>query len=1339
MKSRVHIIEDVLRAKAEEWAKELIQLDARNSLLNFKLTKTMSLDLAESPDLVVQQLLSGEIVRLGALFTDPQEYRDGCTRTRNVVRRIRGFSEEQGVDVGRLVVGRVSNDGSKRGGARAPLALRAPLLLYQISIKASTAAENDFTFQVEADPELNPILVHCLEREYGVQLDVNALDALLRGEIDCGSAGLTARVFREIAESAARQCVSLEFTPMIAVGTCNYAKLPMVDDLMSAAPLLAGHELIVALAGGFSEELDSSAAAGYSPVPPDEVRPQHDHLVLDADSSQYRAVATALADRHVIIDGPPGTGKSQTIANLIAAGAAAGLKILFVAEKRAAIEAVTNRLVEIGLGGLVLDLHQSRISGQAVASQFADSFDQLARVPVVEGEDQDRELERSRRKLNDYVQAMHVCRAPWQLSAFHVREAIVSNRGGVETTVRLTNLGNFTPEVRLEVEDDLEQFVANGGCRLVRQESPWWNARVATVDQAREVLLQLDDVTARTLKGSQASMRDLVAEVGLPEPRDFRGWDSTLNLLSSMSASAAILGANIFQQPLIECQVATSSWRARRRMQPKLGWRRRSELVKQLRQNPANLTDKSTLRTEIDKVVDQLDCWQRMSGNATGPAAIADLRNIGQQYGHLRNQLAAIAMCANVSLHEQPIDDIDRELRVLADDRAMVPHLPDLNAQWARLRKRGLDTILTEIAQRDLDATQAVALFRHSLMHSLDEEFMLTVAPLREFRAESHDELVTRYQRADRLHRDLAVRRVLRHVAAAAQQTSAQHPDQHRLLRSEAKKKRGHRRIRKLVAEAPDVMLAVRPCWAMSPLVVSQALPPQQLFDLVIFDEASQVQPHDAITSIMRGRRLVLAGDDKQLPPTSFFDRQAAHDDDTDDDESLELGDYESILTTLQPLVPHRCRLQWHYRSRDERLIQFSNEEIYNRELVTFPGAFTEPPVRLDLVDGRLQPGTTGSAVEEVNRVVELVFDHAQNRPHESLGVITLGNKHQKVLDLALRRAREERPDLDEFFAEDRGATQRFFVKNIETVQGDERDAIILSVGVAKTGTGAVNRQGFAVLNSEGSERRINVAVTRAKRRMTVVSSFPPGALQSDGRVTGTEMLRRYLEAASHEGRTDLVGRQIAADLNGFEQAIHDGLTARGVPVVPQWGVAGYRIDFALAHPEQPSRMVLAVEADGDSYHRTSSARDRDRLRQEHLERLGWRFHRVWASAWFNDPERELHRVIEAWEQAVTLADSEPTPTVAASARDLPTYMTNTEPTLPRPDVTPGFTIDGYSHAQVVAMFLWRMSDGLLLDAEERTQQVRTDLGFKRRGRKIDARLQQALEQAQRTQQKVKA
>ncbi|WP_280383881.1 AAA domain-containing protein [Nocardia wallacei] len=1324
---------DALARKAEEWANELIQLDGRNGLLNFKITKTSTLDLDESPKSEVDQLLSGKPTRLAQLFGDSQRYNDACTRTRNLVRRIRGFNEEQGVDVGRLVFGRVTTNVS-RSGARQQLPLRAPLLLFQVAIRARTAAESDFLIEVEPEPEVNPVLLHCLGREYDVHLDMDELNAMVTsGTEQADPEVLVDSVFRRIEDSAAEQGVSLGFERMLAIGVCNYMKLPMVEDLMSAARLLEQHDLITLLAGASPLGADPRAEAAYQPPAPDTTPPRNDFLVLDADSSQNGAIATALADRHAVIDGPPGTGKSQTIANIIAAGAAQGKKILFVAEKRAAIEAVTDRLTEIGLGELVLDMHQSALSSRAVATQLANSLDQLARTPAVDGDHLDRELEDSRRRLNDYTFALHDRRDPWQLSAYQVRESLVASAGGIETAWHLRSLEQFTPEGRLLAEDDLRGFVANGGLRLVRRESPWWQADVATVQDAHRVLLLLDNVAGSTLPDSRSQMCALIEQVGLPEPTDFRGWDRTFTLLSGMAGTAGKLGPRIFGGPLKEYRVATASWQRRRKLQPKLGRRRRSSLLKELRANPAGMTQKQLLHNEIIAALEEMQEWARLSGRPNGPGAIGDFRVVSDRYARLKDELAAIAMSAGVSFEQQPLRRIDHALSALATDRRMVPYLPDLNERLGRLRRAGLEPLVNEIATRDLDAEQSVALFRYALMSTLEEQFMLTSQPLRDFQPESHSAVAAQFREVDRRHQALAVRRVLRAVARAAAQACTDYPDESTLVRSEGKKKRGHRPVRRLVAEAPHVMLAARPCWAMSPLMVSRALPAEQLFDLVIFDEASQVQPHDAITSIMRGKRLVVAGDDKQLPPTSFFDRLEADEDNDADDDSVTLRDYESILTALQPMIPNRRRLQWHYRSQDERLIQFSNEEIYG-DLVSFPGARVDTPLRLEIVDGRVQPGERGSAAAEVARVVDLVIEHAESRPHESLGVITLGTEHQKKVDMAIRQIRADRPDLDEFFADDRGPTNRFFIKNIETVQGDERDAIILSVGVAKDATGRVRRNGFAVLNREGTERRVNVAVTRAKRRMTVVSSFPPGALEPSEKMTGTELLRRYLDTASRGGAAAAVGRQEGVELNAFERSIFDSLNSRGIKAYPQWGVSDYRIDFALAHPEEPGRMVLAVEADGDSYHRTHSARDRDRLRQQHLERLGWRFHRVWASAWFADPKKELERICGAWSDAVAAADAEPA--TEAPAPELPTVLSDNEirPKLPRPQVLAGLGIDKYTPAQLVAMFRWRMSDGMLLDPEERSRQVREDLGFKRRGRKIDEALRKAQDEAQRLQ-----
>lgn len=421
-------------------------------------------------------------------------------------------------------------------------------------------------------------------------------------------------------------------------------------------------------------------------------------------------------------------------------------------------------------------------------------------------------------------------------------------------------------------------------------------------------------------------------------------------------------------------------------------------------------------------------------------------------------------------------------------------------------------------------------------------------------------------------------------------------------------------------------------------------LPPTQLFDLGVFDEVSQIEPHDAITSIARGRSIVVAGDDNQLPPTNFFSRLLDGSDETDEDDGADLQDYESTLKALRPLLPEPTRLRWHYRSRDERLIAFANHFISEDDLVTFPGAFVDTPVILDIVDGIASPGQDGSASAEIEQVVRRVIEHVEQRPHETLGVITMGQKHMDRVDKAVRDAIRDRPDLLEFVDPERPAGQRFFVKNLERVQGDERDAIILSVGVAKRINGVVARTGFGPLNREDGRRRLNVAVTRAKRRMTVISSFGPHDLAPDDRSTGTEMLRRYLEYAQNDCDINRVGNRQPMPLNGFERDVVAALIERGIAVQPQWGFSDYRIDFALAHREQPGRMILAVECDGDRYHRSYHSRDRDRLRQLHLENLGWRFHRVWASGWFADRAGETDRIVSAWEKAMIDANREPEP-----------------------------------------------------------------------------------------------
>jgi very-short-patch-repair endonuclease len=558
----------------------------------------------------------------------------------------------------------------------------------------------------------------------------------------------------------------------------------------------------------------------------------------------------------------------------------------------------------------------------------------------------------------------------------------------------------------------------------------------------------------------------------------------------------------------------------------------------------------------------------------------------------------------------------------------------------------------------------------------------------------------------------------------------------------EAQKKARHIPLRQLVAQAPDVLLALRPCWMASPLSVSQLIPGDKTyFDLVIFDEASQVLPEDAVTSLLRGARAVVAGDRRQLPPTTFF---AAGEDEEGADEDNATGGFESILDVMSAFLDPPWSLDWHYRSRDEALIAFSNHRIYGGRLVTFPGPGFTKVIRHEVVPHVPGDGTQEqSSAGEVQRVVDLVIEHARLRPAESLGVIAMGIKHAQRIEMALDRERQNLPELEEFFAADK--RERFFVKNLERVQGDERDAIILSIGYGKNEAGHLLYR-FGPLLQQGGERRLNVAITRARQRLTLVSSFSHLDMDPGYPNEGVRLLRAYLEYAASGGQRLDCGTVTAEPLNEFEQSVCDELTRRGMKVIGQLGKSRYRIDLVAMHPQHPGRYVLAIECDGATYHSAPTARDRDRLRQQQLEALGWRFHRIWSTDWFLRRSDEIERMMQAYREAVRQADDDDndsgpavgTPGWPWSAPDetvSPDPVSGTPIMRTRgkkPWLPSGQSVDQYSNSQLAQMVRWVESDGCLRTDEEIVTEVVQALGFKRRGNRIVAAIKAAIPYARR-------
>jgi very-short-patch-repair endonuclease len=584
-------------------------------------------------------------------------------------------------------------------------------------------------------------------------------------------------------------------------------------------------------------------------------------------------------------------------------------------------------------------------------------------------------------------------------------------------------------------------------------------------------------------------------------------------------------------------------------------------------------------------------------------------------------------------------DDAGPALGRLAEDTETPWRLPRLYQLRGRFDELGLRSLLDWLASRDCPPGLAVSAFDYAWYSSVLEQIRVRDPRYAAYSGGALDELAEEFRVHDTELLTANRARVRQAVAERLRDAQDQHPLQARVIRKQAALRRRHMPLRRLLDQASDVLFAVKPCWAMSPLMVSQVLPASRLFDVVIFDEASQVTPADAVPSIMRAHQVIVAGDDRQLPPTSFFHQVSEPDPEADEEQGdgedglVSFGSgFESVLDTLRPLLP-TAPLTWHYRSRDERLVAFSNTRIYDGALITFPGVIRDDCLRHVVVPQDPGAGPDETVAGEARAVVGLVLDHALRRPGESLGVIALGIRHAERIDELLRAALADNPELEGFFAEDRA--EPFFVKNLERVQGDERDAIVLSVGYGKHADGRMRYHWGPLLRS-GGERRLNVAVTRARHRLTLVSSFASREVDPD-RVTsaGARLLCDYLEYADSGGASAGGPEPEQADLTPFEADVASRLAESGISVVPRYGVGGYRVDFAAAHPREPGRMLMAIEADGASYHDSRSARDRERLRKEHLERLGWTFHRLWSTSWFRDPETEFAKVRAAFEDAV--------------------------------------------------------------------------------------------------------
>jgi very-short-patch-repair endonuclease len=1335
------VLEAKVAAAVDVWTGELIDLGGRNTLLYYKDLKSGTVSLDDADEVAVEALLGSQTVRLSNLFG--ADLAPAARRARTVRAKAAENFEERGLQTLFLAWGMATWTNMR--GTATPA---APVLLRQANLAPRGGAEEDFDLTLPGEWEINPTLLHLLSTDYDVRVDAAALLDLLNLDADMPDA---TPVFDLLSKEAA-DVEGFGVTPRVVLGNFSYAKLPMVRDLETATEVLAASALVAAIAGDEAarEVLRSRHPAGLREDAPDHTPPADEFLVRDADASQSYVINAAVSGADVVCLGPPGTGKSQTIANLIATFSARGKKVLFVAEKRAAIDAVLERLEKVDLADLVMDLHDGPGSRRVLAQKLSRALAAASQVPLPNMAAEQEALVRRRDDLRTGMEALHTERDPWGLSIYKVQADLLGLPEAVRSSQRLPRdvLTALDGDQIRDASADLEAYVGLGGLDIWSTQSPWVPAlgagTITNADQAATALDAATNLSSHTLPHSATTLRSLLAEVGLVEPQNLAEWASALELLSGVASTLTVFKPEVYDLDL--ATLATQLEAGARRPMARLGSQYRGARKALRELELSQLPKGAALHAAVAAAATQAAGWARASADRGRPRVPADLAAAAATYGQLATEIRSLEVYAQINLEIISIDDLATALSKLLSDRATLFRLPELHRLQGALDRRGLGPLTVEMRNRQLSTSQALECLRFVWLSSILESVSLADTRIGAFDGTARTRTVAEFRTADVRHIATAPTRIQRAVAEHITAARDAYPKESQLVAAQAARKRGHLPVRQLFQAAPHVLGAVKPCWAMSPLVVAQLLPAQRCFDVVIFDEASQVTPSDAVGALMRADQAIVAGDPHQLPPTSFFMSSTDDGDgDGDDDRGAIDGaltrDIESVLDVMSALLPapYGTRtLTWHYRSRDERLIAFSNAQpsLYDWSLVTFPGISGGAMPTHHLVPQATGVGQEDSRNAEVVKVVELVTEHAHSRPEESLGVITMGIKHADRISEMLRKARQEDPELDDFMSET--AKERVFVKNLERVQGDERDAIILSIGYGKLADGRMQYR-FGPINQEGGERRLNVAITRARSRMTVVSSFSsldmdPNRLNAEG----AKLLGRYL-AYAESGGTDL-GPNVKdrPNLNPFEIDVRDKLNAAGIPLVAQYGVSGYWIDFAAQHPQEPGRMVLAIEADGASYHSGKTARDRDRLRQQHLENLGWTFHRIWSTEWFHRHEAEIEQAKEAYARAVDRANrpqsaasgSSDGPGAMALSEVTPMAAPSPEREGPQPVWGGRANIMEYTPAELVKLIRWIQSDTLLRTEDQLISEAMRCLRLQKRGSRIVAALTEAIERA---------
>ena len=1354
---------DSIKEKLDKARKDLLDLGARNPLINYRLLKAKGVEVVnESPPDVYKILVQdGKTMSFlpkeddDPLFENDEAEDESARHTDNKLQTNHASTElqkrllnthhtartsiqDQGITTLYLALGML-----EWYEAEASEILRqAPLILLPVELsRASIRAR----FKVEYTGEeigTNLSLQEKLKAEFGLQLP-----SFLE-ETDNDTSPDIKDYYQQVNKSIDGMHRWRVDTSAIVLGFFSFAKFLMYRDLdpeiWPEAEILE-HPVLKGVLGtdGFREP-NPAIGDGVDNID-EHLKPDDTHHVVDADSSQALAIHDVSQGRNLVIQGPPGTGKSQTITNLIAEGIAKGKRILFVAEKLAALEVVKRKLDSVGLGDACLELHSHKTNKKVVLAELKRTLD-LAGTQVQKLGTEMEPLPENRSRLNNYCEAVNQPIGESGITAYEAfGRSLAAKRRLADVALPSLDLRQFGQSASdftrgLNRTKELQTHLKRIG---VPVEHPFWGSRCKDfLPSDRDILKKAAADARDQLLGLKSTAEQLAQHLNLPAPEtckaaadlgivvrrvleapdltgvavDAAEWRTHQNELEiGLDAGERIhelrakhegtLIPEAWTHDVLTIRQALAAYRTK-------WWRAVSGKYRQARNELTGLCSQALPKSEevhlriVDAIMEvqreqpQFEKIETLGKTLFGTrwyglsSEWAELRDIlvylsAVHESVARNELpeaAIIYLTANpdvavlspliATLEEQqkgysdalkevidklqfdethrfgndnglklsPFTEQVAYLDTWESDAEKLQDIAHYNRAVERLRADGF-TEIVEIADTWPGASEFLSdLLEYAWYSARGEEALLSQESLGDFSSDTHQYIVERFKALDLAsleHNKVKV--ASKHRKTLPQRTSSS--GQLGLLTKEFEKKRKHLPIRQLMTHAGTAIQTIKPVYMMSPLSVAEFLPPGSVaFDWVVFDEASQVKPVDAYGAIIRGKQAVVVGDSRQLPPTNFFEKNIEADDE-DDAEDL-TADMESILRLFSAQRAPERMLRWHYRSRHESLITVSNIEFYDSRLQLFPSPDSAREevglVYHYLEDTAYDRSGTRTNPGEAEAVAAQVMAHARSRPDMTLGVATFSTSQMRAIQDQLELLRRQDPSCEHFFNEH--PEEPFFVKNLENVQGDERDVIFISIGYGRDTHGRLTMN-FGPLNREGGERRLNVLITRARQRCEIFTNLIADDIDINAtNARGIVALKRYLRYA----QTGEIEMPIATGKDAdspFETEVAEAVRRHGYEVDHQIGSAGYFIDLAVKDPQRPGRYLLGIECDGATYHSAQSARDRDRLRQQVLEGLGWRIHRIWSTDWFRTPEQELQKTIDAIEAAKVDIDTSPPPT----------------------------------------------------------------------------------------------